>query len=313
MFTTFIRIELKLFQFFKNIFQKPEPPSEPRSIFVGLIGGVGDLVLAAPSIAALKKKYPQASLCFGVGDAIFYATIKNDPHIDRFDTPFFYNVWKKWSRGAVERKKSREFDRVILLDNPDKDWWKEKKHLIDIYAEKCGVTLDSRRPIMYINEDDKAEGDRLLRQAGFEYGDRLVVVSPEVRSKKEKKEWPHNQFAELIRRLKESKGVKIISFVSPKGPADFPGAVTFRDPPIRAAAEVVRRAELFIGLDNGLTHIAAAFDVEILSVHIGFPIECCGVLSPHATLIAHEPFCNPDSISVDEVYVKAKTVLEKHA
>ena len=32
----------------------------PKNIYIGLIGGVGDLVLASPSIAALKKKYPNA-------------------------------------------------------------------------------------------------------------------------------------------------------------------------------------------------------------------------------------------------------------
>ena len=50
----------------------------PRSIFIGLIGGVGDLVSAAPSVVALKKKYPSAKISFGVGDGIFFNTIKND-------------------------------------------------------------------------------------------------------------------------------------------------------------------------------------------------------------------------------------------
>ena len=67
----------------------------PSSIFIGLIGGVGDLISAAPSVVALKKKYPDAQLSFGVGDGIFFDTIKNDPNIDHFETPFFYNVWKK--------------------------------------------------------------------------------------------------------------------------------------------------------------------------------------------------------------------------
>jgi hypothetical protein len=55
----------------------------PKSIFVGLIGGVGDLIVAVPSVAALKK-YPEAKLHFGVGDGIFYNAIKNDPNIGSF-------------------------------------------------------------------------------------------------------------------------------------------------------------------------------------------------------------------------------------
>jgi ADP-heptose:LPS heptosyltransferase len=76
----------------------PHPCEAPNSIFIGLIGGVGDLISAAPSVVALKKKYPDTQITFGVGDGIFFNTIKNDPNIDHFETPFFYNVWKKRAR-----------------------------------------------------------------------------------------------------------------------------------------------------------------------------------------------------------------------
>jgi hypothetical protein len=48
--------------------------------------------------------------------------------------------------------------------------------------------------------------------------------------------------------------------------------------------------------------MASCFDVKMISIHIGFPVECCGPLSPFATTIAHKPFDPPESISVDEVY-----------
>ena len=46
--------------------------------------------------------------------------------------------------GRVERhieRKYKEHDLVFLLDNGTQDWWKPRKHLLDIYAEKCGVTF----------------------------------------------------------------------------------------------------------------------------------------------------------------------------
>ena len=55
----------------------PHSCKAPNSIFVGLIGGVGDLISAAPSIAALKRKYPDAKISFGVGSDIFFNTIKD--------------------------------------------------------------------------------------------------------------------------------------------------------------------------------------------------------------------------------------------
>ena len=65
---------------------------------------------------------------------------------------------------------------------------------------------------------------------------------------------------------------------------------------------MISKASMFLGVDNGLTHIASCFDIKLISIHIGYPVECCGPLSPMARAIAHKPFSSPESISVDEVY-----------
>ena len=64
---------------------------------------------------------------------------------------------------------------------------------------------------------------------------------------------------------------------------------------------MVKKANFYIGLENGLTHIVSCFDVKVISIHIGFPVEYCGSLSPFATTIAHKPFAPPESIPVEEV------------
>mgnify|MGYP001280234230 CR=1 FL=1 len=68
----------------------PYTMKDPKSIYIGLVAGLGDLVLAAPTIAALKKKFPKANLCLGIGPEAFYDIIANDPNIDEFDTSLFY-------------------------------------------------------------------------------------------------------------------------------------------------------------------------------------------------------------------------------
>lgn len=294
--------------FFKNLF-KAKPAPDPNAIFIGLIGGVGDLVLAAASVAELKRKHPDARICFGVGGPPFYSTIQNDPHVSKFETPFFYNVWKEKERKAVLRDKSREYSRVLLLDNPDREWWKARKHLIDIYAEKCGVELESRRPAMYLSAEDTARAEEVFRENNISKEDKLVVLSPEVRSKREMKEWPLPHFLRLIERINEQHCVKIMVFGSQDECREYPGTITLRGLPIGPSSAIIRRADLFIGLDNGLTHIAGAFDGRIVAIHIGFPKECSAVLSPNAVVIEHEPFCRPDSISVEEVYSKVKDFL----
>lgn len=293
---------------FKKLFNK-KPPADPNAIFIGLIGGVGDLVLVAASVAALKKKHPDARICFGVGAPPFYSTIQNNPHVSKFETPFFYNVWKEKERKAVLRDKCREYGQVLLLDNPDREWWKERKHLIDLYAEKCGVTLENRRPAMYLSAEDEAQAEAVFRQYKISRDDKLVVLSPEVRSKREMREWPFPNFLKLIAQINARHCVKIVVFGSEDECRDYPGTIMLRGLPIGPSSAIIRRADLYIGMDSGLTHIAGAFDGRIVSIHIGFPSECSRVLSPNAVVIEHEPFCRPDSISVEEVYSKVKDLL----
>ncbi|PIQ96948.1 MAG: hypothetical protein COV67_06855 [Nitrospinae bacterium CG11_big_fil_rev_8_21_14_0_20_56_8] len=301
---------------FHNLWQRFFPakprPEIPQTIFLGLIGGVGDLVLAAPCVEALKKKFPGVKITFGVGDTIFYQTLQGNPFIDKIETPFFFNVWKNRQRQKMEREKSRDHDWVLLLDNANREWWKEGKHLIDIYQEKCGVVLERRRPVIYLDGKDEAEGQAFLDKMGIEPGDTLIVLSPEVRSKREMKEWPHRNFQELIRRIRNNFKVKIITFVSRDSDREYDGTICIKGFPMRPSAAVIRKADLYLGLDNGLTHIAAGFDVNMISIHIGFPVECSQPISPYAVVIAHEPFCPPDSITVDEVYEKVKEALTRH-
>ncbi len=275
---------------------------EPKSIFIGLIGGVGDLVSAAPSVAALRKKYPLAEISFGVGDSIFFDTIKNDPNIDHFETPFFYDTWKRWARRRIYQKKYKEHDLVFLLDNGTLDWWQPRKHLIDIYAEKCGVILKRRRPIFYLNKSDDHEAKKKLHELGISENDKFLVLSPETRSKKKMKEWPHERFLTLIQKIRENHNFKIVTMVSKDNLNNYNGTIPLKGYPLGPSAAMISRSNFYLGLDNGLTHIASCFDVKIISIHIGYPVECAGPISPFAKVVAHNPFDPPESISVDEVF-----------
>jgi len=287
---------------FKKWLGIPHDCQYPKSIFIGLIGGVGDLIATAPSIVALKNKYPEAKITFGVGDGIFFNTINNDPNIDHFETPFFYNVWKKRHRWRMYRQKLKIYDLVFLLDNPDRDWWKAKKHLVDIYAEKCGVNLEQRRPIIYLHDNDLEKAQNKLNELGVSANDKLLILAPEARSKKEMKEWPHGRIITLIQKITQNRNCKIITFTSKDNSNDYNGTIELKGFPLGPSCAMISKASMFLGVDNGLTHVASCFDIKLISIHIGYPVECCGPLSPKAIAIAHEPFSSPESISVDEVY-----------
>jgi ADP-heptose:LPS heptosyltransferase len=288
------------------IFARNVRPENPGSIFIGLIGGVGDLVLAAPSVVALKEKFPSATIRFGVGGGIFYDVIRSHPSVDSYETPFFYNVWKPRQRKKIERERLKDHDWVLLLDNPDRDWWKQGKHLMEIYEEKCGVSLTRRRPLISLDPEDSLAAEKFLQAQGVTDDDFLIVLSPEARSKKDMKEWPPDRFNALIKKIRAYRDVKIVNFASKDNPHTFNDTIDAGGFPLRPSADIIRRANLYIGLDNGLTHIAAGFDVKMVAIHIGYPVECCGPLSPYAEVVSGEPFAPPENISVEEVFEKVQ-------
>lgn len=295
----------------------PCEAKNPKSIYLGLIAGVGDLVLAAPCIIALKKKYPGVKICFGVGGGIFRDIIANDPNIDEFDSPIFYypptkNIWKILVRKKLFFLKSLKYDLVILLDGPNKKGLDKGQHIIDLYADKSEVTLENRRAIVYLNEEDNAQGDKVIEQAGIKKGEPFVVFSPETRFAKAAKEWPQSNFSELAKRIQNSFAVKIITFVSPSSKKEYLGTITVKNAPtIRAAAAVIGKSCLFLGCDNGLTHIASSFDLDVISVHLGHPKERSQPISPRAKVICNGRIHDPDSISVDQVYAEVEKILTR--
>lgn len=59
----------------------PEPPRDPRSIFVLRNNDIGDLLVITPLFEALKRKFPRAKIIAGVGSWNL-DVLKNNPFVD---------------------------------------------------------------------------------------------------------------------------------------------------------------------------------------------------------------------------------------
>ena len=138
---------------------------------------------------------------------------------------------------------------------------KRKKHLIDIYAEKCGVTLDQRRPAIYLSDSDLQEAQNKLDELGISNTDKLFILAPETRSKQNMREWPHERITALIQKIIQHHECKVITFASKNNPNDYNGTIQLKGFPLGPSSAMISKAWMFLGVDNGLTHIASCFDV----------------------------------------------------
>ena len=289
-----------------------------KTIYIGLIGGLGDLVLAAPAVAALKKKYPDSKICFGIGKENYYELIKRDPNIDWFDDTLFYypptkNIRKLLIRKIALLKRKLKYDLTIFLDNAENIKLDEGNHIIDNFEQLCEVKLGLRRPIVYLGEEDELACDNILSNIGIGKDEPFITMSPETRFAKASKEWPEEKFCELVTRIKNKQNVKILTFVPPSSKKQYKGTIVVNNAPtMQSIAAVIKRSFLFIGCDSGLTHIASAFDINMVSIHMGYPVQLCGALSPKAVIVSSPPFLpagkrkgpfvDPNPISVDRVF-----------
>jgi len=161
----------------------------PKTIYLGRVGGVGDILLVSSSVAALKNKFPQAKITFGTAKGIFHDIIANDPNIDKFDFPDHPFDWPRTKSFGkyIARKYSYikhcfiynlKYDLVIFFHD-DGRYLKPGTHMVDHYAKIAGVSLKQKRPSVYLNEQDISQAQILLRNAGIKAGEKFIVLAPE--------------------------------------------------------------------------------------------------------------------------------------
>ena len=81
--------------------------------------------------------------------------------------------------------------------------------------------------------------------------------------------------------------------------------------PLRPTACLIKRSNLFIGMDSGLTHIAGCFDCDIVSIHAGWPVFETGALSDSIVFVHKGPFKKAEFISVEQVYKVVRDRISK--
>jgi heptosyltransferase III len=316
---------------------------KPETIFLCRDqAGVGDLILIAPTIVALKKKFPKAEITFACRKGIFSDIIANDPNIDKI-VFLDQNLFRLRSKNVIKYIKRKlgywkncflynlKYDLTIFFFDYS-SVWSLRKHMIDQYSEKAGVILSERRPILYLNEEDLFQGAEILRQLNINEKEKFIVLGCETGKKgiaphkHDPRSW--NGFPELVKKIKQKYKIKILTLLPKSSEDGPPGTITVKDSPtIRSAAAIIKRSALYIGINCGLDHIASTFDIKMISIHCSKkeqltdqqfgPIEMYGSLSPHTKF-----FCRPslddendksikEQAFIDSIMVEVESSLEK--
>lgn len=212
-----------------------------RKILVVNVNWLGDVVFSTPVFGALKKAYPDAEIvCLAVPRV--KAVVESCPWIDRMisydEDGAHKTLWGKMRLiGSLRREKfdccfflHRSLTRALLVflaGIPVRVGYPTKGrgvlltfrvkplaghvHRSDEYIrviEDFGVAVEDRACVLNVDESLCAQMRERLSQSGVVEGDRVILVN--LGGNWDLKRWPIEKFIELIDRLQEDLGWKVV-------------------------------------------------------------------------------------------------------
>ncbi len=268
----------------------------PRGVFVALMGGIGDLVNAFPSIEALAARH---DVEMGTGGPPYRTMVEANPFVRAIYAPFVYKPARRAHRVLITRVLERFYERVVLLDGGDARWWTRGKHLTALYAEACGVAPPARGRV-YLTDDHRREAAAHLDRLGvrdFVYAVQLV------RGRRPFRSWPLAHYHALYALVRKRTDLPIVVDTTGSDETALPDfCLPLGQLALLPACAAVERARLFVGPDTGLTHVAGALNRPTVAIHVGFPAESCAALGDHVEVVTQrEPFADPALTTPAEV------------
>ena len=317
-------------------------------------GAIGDFILSLPAISSFKNSYPDATVeiwgyrhILKLVEKRFYANTVSS--IDRKEMAPFYSEDGALDAGLMEHVK--QFDRIVifgkegsktLLRNLKKvevkgvcfvDTFPHNNgevHIIDhqlSQLSRLGYAVPDTIPRLFPDEEDAKQAAEFFNEKRVH--DSSLKVAIHIGSGSRMKAWPTGRFVQLSEKLIEINGAKIIL---PIGPADgkmvheFIGlmnseaVIPIANLPLNELAAILKKCNVYVGNDSGITHVAAAVGVPVVALYGPTNPQVWGVRGDIVSIMHKEGFaCSPclreemkrcekrrclEEISVEEVYRK---------
>lgn len=290
--------------------REAEDPRAPRILIIRL-SAIGDVVMASPLAAALRRRYPQAHIAWLVQPEAAGLLTAN-PAVDEV-IPWPRGVWaglwrqRRWwalaraVRGFVRELRERRFDWALdaqgLLKSGLWAWASQAPVRIGVGSREGSARLMTRvlavprddpriaseyralarsldaDPVPWtlglaLDPEDRAPAARLAESTG---GAGYVALCPF--TTRPQKHWFEARWLELAKRLTARFGWTPVVLGGPGDReagarlADACGGVNLAgETSLRQAAAVLEGAAAAVGVDTGLTHMAALLDAPTVAL-----------------------------------------------
>lgn len=274
-----------------------------KSALLFRLGGLGDLLVAFPSIYLMRKSLFPCYLTLvcrqeyglilketGVVDSIVSA---DEPRLaPLFASPSYPEDITRWLEGfsailswmqkrsplkleefcaSQNKRRCQSFVYDPVSQSPLSTFFFEKTTQF-LASEKSPLPSFSQCSLLPLSPQQKQDGLKLLGELPSLSSRNIAVVHPGSGSKN--KCWPLENFLEIIRRLarREFQGALVTGQTEARLESRIeesflpPGWIWLRNPSLLKLAGLLQASALYLGNDSGITHLAAACGTDVVAL-----------------------------------------------
>ncbi len=234
-----------------------------RPVIFSKYSGIGDIICTFPAALKLKERHPGASFiyncyqpygCLPVMGGITHCVT----HLQPIGV---LRHWYGWLFAA--------FYEFPCADESPSNFCKD--YVVNEYAADHGVTAEPAHPHLKITR--AVENDLNQKLQGRFNSDSLLVII-QTGPTWPIREWPQTAWADLVAELRKNQGMTIVQIGTENHLAmgrvetsALPGAVSLVNQlTLEETSAIIARSRLFIGIDSGLLHVAAALRVPCVGI-----------------------------------------------
>jgi len=225
--------------------------------------GMGDIICTFPAVHELMKRHPRAPVIYNCHSA--YACLPRMGGITERVTHLrqvgVLHHWYRWLFAGFYQFPSAD-------ESPD-DFCKD--YVVKEYARLHGVPESDAHPPLKI---DPAVTARVQQKLSALVPPGADIVTIQTGPTWAIREWPVQAWAELIKELQAQTSVTVVHIgsaqhlsVGVKDLPALPGVVSLVDAlTLEESCAAIAASRLFIGIDSGLLHVAAALSVPCVGI-----------------------------------------------
>lgn len=303
------------------------PEAAPRRLLIRAPNWLGDVVMALPALAAVRRAWPDAHLTVGAiasvapifeegtdvrPDAILVLDKAREAAQIRdgaFDailllTNSFRTAWVAKRAGISRRWGYARSGRRLLLTNAirrPRHYGHQSEYYLSL-VRGIGIDVSAAPPRIVVTPQTAKRAARLMEDSGVPAGATIVGFAPGA-AYGHAKRWPPDRVAQVIARLTRERGATCV-LVGAAGDREAGREIESSLPPGVHAVNLIGRTDLrllmgvlgacrsFVSNDSGAMHLAGAVGVAVTAIFGPTNEKATAPIGDH-DIILQQVFCRP--------------------